>query len=172
MIYAIIPSYNDNIHLRALLGSLVAQGTGKFKVIVVDDCGKQYASDVVDEFSSFFKVISLRLPANGGPGATRQYGLDYIYKNYTIDDDDYVVFADSDDVFYPYAMATFEREINANHPDVIVAQFEAEDKDKCNMMDKKKYWAWLHGKCYRLKLLQDHDIRFPKVATNEDVVLT
>ncbi|EMA47056.1 glycosyl transferase [Halococcus saccharolyticus DSM 5350] len=78
-----------------MLQSLQAQAYEPIEVIVVDDSGEGYASDVVGDFD---EVVYVRLPDNRGAQAARNAGLD-------IANGEYVWFLDDDDQLRPSAVS-------------------------------------------------------------------
>ena len=97
MISVIIPVYNGEKHLPAMLGFLRAQETAgmAFEVVFVNDGSKDASLSLLRqaEKSENFPVRVLDRP-NGGVSAARNAGLDAAQG-------DYIAFADVDDVLSP-----------------------------------------------------------------------
>ncbi|MGD1277758.1 MAG: glycosyltransferase [Tepidisphaeraceae bacterium] len=109
----IIPTYNRRELLRRALKSVLAQDPVEPQVIVVDDGSTDGTMDMLAELAD--RVQTLRQP-NRGPGAARNLGLTHATG-------DYVAFLDSDDVWFPWTLATYRRVIDEhNRPAFIVGR--------------------------------------------------
>ena len=81
MITVIIPTYNRPDCLKKALGSLALQTDNRFNVLVVDDCSTEDVKWIVDAYiESGMAVEYIKTPQNGGAGAARNYGIDYVIK--------------------------------------------------------------------------------------------
>lgn len=101
-----------------------------------------------------------------GAGETRNKALEQVKTPY-------VVFMDDDDQLPPTAIMLYNEIIKDEQPEVILGKITRSYTN--NTMDDDlgqlySEWTWLHGKCYSMKFLNKHNIRFPKgVRYNEDV---
>ena len=97
----IVPVYNREDEVRALLGSLAAQRGGEFECIIVEDGSTLPCRDVCSEFSS---LIDLKyfFKENEGRSIARNYGIERA-------DGDYLVFVDSDCVLPPDYFLNLDR---------------------------------------------------------------
>ncbi|MFU2058071.1 glycosyltransferase family 2 protein [Avibacterium volantium] len=89
MFSIIVPSYNRQTEIPALLASLTQQSAHNFEVIIVDDCSKE---KVVVEKDYPFRVTVIRNEQNQGAAESRNIGA----KNAT---QDWLLFLDDDDRF-------------------------------------------------------------------------
>lgn len=154
MINVIIPAYNCHETLGRTLASLVAQTDPNFEVIVVDDCSAEDIKQVVDDYNDKLNIIYIRNSKNLGCGMTRQVGLDNATQKF-------VTFLDSDDMFMPYTVETFNSVISEN-PDIeyLHSYFYEQtviDGDPVLFLWKDNYTA-CHGKLYNVDLIKQYGI--------------
>src|SRR5262245_39028466 len=96
----IVPTYNRLELLRQALASVWAQTLTDYEVTVIDDGS-------TDRTVAYLTTLSDRLrfvhQENKGPGAARNFGIREA-------NGDYIAFLDSDDIWFPWTLATY-REI-------------------------------------------------------------
>ncbi|MFZ7200456.1 glycosyltransferase family 2 protein [Avibacterium avium] len=107
MFSIIVPSYNRQAEIPALLASLTQQSVHNFEVIIVDDCSKE---KVVVEKDYPFPVTVIRNEQNQGAAESRNIGA----RNAT---QDWLLFLDDDDRFEKSKCEILEQKITQN-PDV------------------------------------------------------
>ena len=100
MINVIIPAYNCSKTIGKTLSSLVAQTDSNFEVIVIDDSSTEDIKSIIDSYSDKLNIIYIRNEKNLGCGMTRQVGIDNATQKF-------ITFLDSDDMFMPYTVETF-----------------------------------------------------------------
>lgn len=161
MINVIIPVYNGSKTIGRTLSSLVAQNSRKFIVTVVDDCSTDNTVEIVKSFKNIIPIRLIELEENKGVGIARQVGLDACECNY-------VCFLDSDDMFFPYTINLYNREMRNDNIDVLYCSFISEQSGKEIILNSKSSITWLHGKCYNKEFLDKYNIRFPPLRYNED----
>ena len=94
MIDIIITAYNAHKTIVKTLLSIEKQTLKKLvKVYIIDDHSQKDYNYLLELFENKLDITIIRNEKNLGPGLSRQKGLD-ISKN------EYIVFIDSDDVFY------------------------------------------------------------------------
>lgn len=91
----VVPVYNRAGLIDATLRSIASQTFRSFELIVVDDGS---TDDTVDELVS--KGIQVLRQKNSGPGAARNAGVAAACG-------EYIAFLDSDDVWFPWTLATY-----------------------------------------------------------------
>ena len=107
----IIPTYNRASLLREALESVFAQQCQDFEVLVVDDGSTDDTETVA---RSFGPAVQFLRQQNCGPGAARNRGIQAARGIY-------VAFLDSDDLWFPWTLATFaEIAQRENHPSWIM----------------------------------------------------
>jgi glycosyltransferase involved in cell wall biosynthesis len=97
----IITTYNRRCFLRQAICSVWEQTHTDFELIVVDDGSSDGTMDYLLSLGPRVKVLR---QANRGPGAARNLGVRHAAGRY-------VAFLDSDDVWFPWALATFHTAI-------------------------------------------------------------
>lgn len=109
----VIPTYNRLALLTSTLESVWAQSQPDFEMIVVDDGSTDGTMEYLHSLGS--RVRTLR-QANRGPGAARNAGA-------AIAEGRYLAFLDSDDVWFPWTLATYTEIIQqANEPAFIAGK--------------------------------------------------
>ena len=155
MIDVIIPGYNCQKTLHKTLSSLVAQTDNNFCVTVVDDASTENIKEIIDTYTDKLDLSYIRNETNLGCGMSRQVGIDNT--NCT-----HFTFLDSDDMFMPYTIETFNSIIAAN-PDIeyIHSYFYEQTSVEGNpaMILHKDGFTWCHGKLYNRKLINYYGIK-------------
>ena len=166
MVGIVVPAYKRRDTLRAALQSLALQTRKDFTVIVVDDHSPEPLLDVVNEFKDTLKIVYKYAEVNGGPGAARQIGLEECYALGV----KYVMFLDSDDMYFPHAIERLVHEMELTGCSMISAAIWQEHVEGGGAMIQSDNETWLHGKIFQAAYLKEYEISFPKLRTNEDVV--
>lgn len=97
----VIPTYNRAVLISRTLDSLWRQSLTDFEVIVVDDGSNDGTSDYLRSLQGRIQCMQQE---NRGPGAARNLGAASARG-------DYVAFLDSDDVWFPWTLATVAEQI-------------------------------------------------------------
>lgn len=165
MINVIIPAYNCRATLGRTLASLVAQTDTNFEVLVVDDCSTEDIKSIVDDYRDKLHVIYIRNENNLGCGMSRQVGIDNATQKF-------ITFLDSDDMFMPYTVETFNSIIEANpNTEYLHSHFYEQtvlNGDPVLYLWKDNYTA-CHGKLYNVDLIRKYGIRnSPEVKWADD----
>ncbi|WP_162286131.1 glycosyltransferase [Pantoea stewartii] len=177
----IIPVYNAEKTIMRTLQSLLLQTCKDYEVILVNDGSKDNCASVLDEFKHYknFNVIS---QSNAGVSAARNAGLE-------VATGEYVIFVDADDWVDDDFLAMFHHHLSqsVSQPvDLLVGNLRCSRVgslstyghfghqsipavlDELELSDNIGY---LHNKCYRRKLLEDHQLRFTKgISMSEDLL--
>ncbi|MFL5350712.1 MAG: glycosyltransferase family 2 protein [Hyalangium sp.] len=98
----VIPTYNRARLLEETLESVFAQESTDYEVLVVDDGSTDDTQAVLARYGE--RVRGLR-QTNQGQGAARNLGIQQATG-------EYVVFLDSDDLWFPWALATYRQVIH------------------------------------------------------------
>lgn len=155
MINVIIPAYNCRITLGRTFSSLVAQTDPNFEVIVVDDCSTEDIKSIVDDYRDKLNIVYIRNEWNLGCGMSRQVGIDNATQKF-------ITFLDSDDMFMPYTIETFNSIIEANPDTEYLHSYFYEqiviDNNPAIYLWKDNYTA-CHGKLYNVELIKKYGIR-------------
>ncbi|MFP2912969.1 glycosyltransferase family 2 protein [Pyxidicoccus sp. 3LFB2] len=95
----VIPTYNRARLLEETLASVFAQEETDYEVLVVDDGS---TDDTLETVARYGEQVRLLRQQNAGPGAARNLGIQEARG-------EYVAFLDSDDVWFPWTLATYRR---------------------------------------------------------------
>jgi GT2 family glycosyltransferase len=107
----VIPSYNRGSFIAATLESVFAQEFQDYEVIVVDDGSTDDTTQRLEPFSH--KLILLH-QSNQGPGAARNLGVRHATG-------EYIAFLDSDDLWFPWTLATYAQIIGEKNLPTLIA---------------------------------------------------
>ena len=155
MINVIIPAYNCCKTLSRTLSSLVAQTDTNFEVIIVDDCSTENIKSIVDDYANRLNMIYIRNEKNLGCGMSRQVGIDNATQKF-------ITFLDSDDMFMPYTVETFNSIIEANpNTEYLHSHFYEQtiiENQPALFLWRDNYTA-CHGKLYNVDLIKKYEIR-------------
>lgn len=131
----VIPTYNRLDFLKETLSSVWAQTHSDYETIVVDDGSTDGTMDYVASFGGRVKVLH---QPNSGPGAARNLGAKQALG-------DYVAFLDSDDIWFPWSLATFHELIQHHHEPALLCAATVEFQGKVPEIKQ----ASLAGECFR-----------------------
>ena len=161
MIDIIIPAYNSHDTIMRTLFSIYYQDiSDKFNVYICNDASDINYAKEIDMFKDILNIKEITLSTNSGPGVARQVGIDN-------SNSEYIVFIDSDDTFYsPYSINMLYTTITSNNLDIVCGSFIEEKEDERVIIAQDN--IWLHGKIYRRKFLEEHNIKFNDSYCNED----
>ena len=154
MINVIIPAYNCYSTLGRTLSSLVAQTDTNFEVIIVDDCSTEDIKSIVDDYTNKLNIIYIRNEQNLGCGMTRQVGIDNATQKF-------ITFLDSDDMFMPYTVETFNSIIEVNPDTEYLHSYFYEQiviNDNPAIFLWKDNYTACHGKLYNVELIKKYGI--------------
>lgn len=156
MIDIIIPIYNSGNTLEKTLMSLKLQTLiDKINIYLIDDNSIENYDELLNKYKDM-NINYLKLDKNVGPGQARQKGLE-------ISNGEYILFIDSDDLFYNSdSIKNLYEEIIKGYDYVIGITYE--EKRQIEIYNSSD----LHGKIYRRKFLEDNSISFNKTRIHED----
>jgi glycosyltransferase involved in cell wall biosynthesis len=103
LVSVVVPMYNDRRTVDLCLRSVLAQTYPELEVIVVDDA----STDDSAELAAAHPVRLVRAPRNGGPGATRNLGVQHA-------NGEIIFFLDADLTMHPEAVAQAVRLFGEN----------------------------------------------------------
>lgn len=155
MINVIIPAYNCTKTLDKTLSSLVAQTDSDFIVILVDDCSTEDIKSIVDTYTDKLNITYIRNEENLGCGMSRQVGIDNA-------DCSHFTFLDSDDMFMPYTVETFNSIVKANPDTEYIHSYFYEQRtihgNPALILHENNY-DLCHGKLYSKKKVDEFGIK-------------
>lgn len=162
-----IPCYNPDERLANLLKSVQDQHcSDEIEVIIVDDCSTENFDYILDKFSDL-NIFKYCTEINGGPGPSRQRGIEHATG-------EWITFIDQDDEFLPDTFSKVKEQINSfpdtrtmvNTPFYIV---DAKSKKVTQFLPDAD--NWIHGKFYHLQdFLLKYNIHFSEdLYSHEDI---
>ena len=102
LISIIVPVYNAEKTVEALMDSVVCQEDRDWEMILVDDGSRDASAELIARYASSDARIRLLRQKNAGAAAARNTALKAVHG-------DYVLFADSDDTLCPDALAALRK---------------------------------------------------------------
>lgn len=172
----VIPVYNNEKYINRCVESLLNQDTNEFEIIIVDDGSTDESLNICQRFQSDrIKVFS---KPNGGPASARNYGIEHCsYES------DFVMFVDSDDTVKEAYVSQMLKYASINHL-VVCGMEDIYDTKQLNddvesssdtniyedIWNNTEFLSRLKtgiinsscNKCYSLRLIRNHNIRFEK----------
>ena len=119
----IILCYNSEIYLKNLFSMFKAQTMKNYELIFIDDGSKDNTTSLINNQKAKDKRIKLiTLEKNTGAGNARNVGLKSAIG-------EYVIFLDSDDIFYPNLLKTSYEIASKYDIDILVFDFECIHKN-------------------------------------------
>lgn len=186
----IVPIYNAEKHLRDLLESIIHQ-TMDFRtiqVIMVDDLSTDNSREIMNEYSAKYdNFVSIKLPKNNRiAGTARNEGI-------KIAEGEYLMFADSDDLYPKDACEIMYKTIEEKNADFITGNYINIDYDgsvwdnpifdqerykdfKLSITDYDQSFYILNSavwnKIFRKSFVEKNQIRFLEEVPAEDAFFT
>lgn len=116
----IMPFYETVNYIQQTLDSIVQQNFDleQVEVIIVDDGSKFDISNLVEQYRSKIKHLSMHKKQNGNWGSIINF-----VKEKHLAKGKYITVLDSDDLYLPNALSTVATYANNNDPDIITAKF-------------------------------------------------
>jgi len=97
----LMPVFNRSEHVRKAIASVLDQTFTDFELVVIDDGSTDNSLEMIKNFGRRVKLLQ---QSHRGPEVARNYGAANARG-------EYLVFLDSDDFFFPFALATLDRVI-------------------------------------------------------------
>lgn len=190
LISIIIPVFNAENYLENTLNSIKNQtfGFSNLEIIFVDDCSTDNSKKILENFSEKYEnVKSIFLDENHSyAGEARNVGI----VNST---SDYLMFLDSDDIFYPEACEFLYTHITTEKIDLVSGNYVVSVNGEktynkwevLNLTDNKLFVNEISekseilltppaimSKIYKRSIIIDNNIRFPVGVAGEDLVFS
>ena len=114
----LIPLYNAENYIGECLDSVLSQTCDDYEIVIVDDGSTDRSPEIADKYAKDYSDrIRVIHKENTGVLLTRRRLLQEAKG-------DYIVWIDSDDIYKPQYLSDLREEINKNHPDVILTNYE------------------------------------------------
>jgi glycosyltransferase involved in cell wall biosynthesis len=101
----LMPVYNRERYVRQAVDSVLSQSFTDYELFAIDDGSKDGSAEILRSYGNKIKFLQ---QANQGPEAARN-------KAAALARGEYLVFLDSDDFFFPFALETFDKVIRYFH---------------------------------------------------------
>lgn len=115
--FIVIPVYKAEKYLAACLDSVLAQTYPHFTAIAVDDGSPDESGKICDAYAGKDSRIHVIHQKNGGSFAARAAGIRYAMA--LAQPEDFLMSIDADDTYYPHALETVRKTVNARHCDMV-----------------------------------------------------
>ena len=116
--YIVIPVYKVEKYIHDCINSVLRQTYQNFNIIAIDDGSPDNSGRICDEYAKKDKRLFVIHQENKGQIAARSKGVEYILSK--CNDNDYVIFLDSDDTLCDNALYTIDNTFRCYNCDVVV----------------------------------------------------
>ena len=114
----LIPMYNAEKYIAECIDSVLAQSFDDYEIVIADDGSTDGSGEIIDQYQKMHpQKIRVIHKENTGVLLTRRCLLKE-------SKGDYILWVDSDDVIKPELMKDLCCEIQKNHPDMIISNYE------------------------------------------------
>lgn len=172
----IIPVYNvGGVFLEKCLKSAVTQDYTNLEVVIVDDGSTDNSLGICEKIAKENKNVKLLIQENRGVSAARNNGIDHA-------SGDFCCFVDSDDYIEPNYISKMVAFMSQPNIDLVCCGCYRENldgsilwerkRDKLSYYDNKStiinlyssdgFCGWPWNKLFRMSIINDYHIRFPK----------
>lgn len=185
-----MPVYKVENFLADSINSVLNQTYDNFELLLIDDCSPDNSPAICDEYAQKdARVKVIHLEQNGGVSNARNIGIEKATG-------EYVFFFDSDDIIDNNLLELSVNSLNENPAQVIVFGLIEEQYDKngniCNTLpifcenkqlknsdevrneivalENSTLYGYPWNKLYNLDYLRSHNILFPIMRFNEDII--
>lgn len=185
LISIIVPVFNSENYIHNTFDSIKNQSIGfeNIELIFVDDYSTDNSRQIINDYSNTYSNVKcFLLDENSGfGGQPRNIGI----KNAS---SDYIMFLDSDDIFYSDACEKLYKEIHDKKLDLVFGYYVTDvDGVKSNHIffddnfrisdisensDILKYPPAIMSKIYKKSIILENDINFPIGIPGEDLVFS
>lgn len=122
----LIPLYNSEEYIAECLDSVLAQNFDDYEIVVIDDGSTDNSGVIAEQYQTKYSQIRVIHKENEGVLLTRRRLLKEAKG-------DYILWVDSDDAVKQNWMLDLSHEIQKNHPDMIISNYE--DYDDPNIVN-------------------------------------
>lgn len=187
MFSIVMPVYNMENYLKKAIDCIVNQTYTDYELILVNDASKDQSLEICKKNEND-KISIVNLEKNGGLSMARNAGM-------KVAQGEYILFLDPDDTYNHNLLMELFEAIQRNHPDLLIyglneeysnaegkieyekqikpwPVLDCEKKDiylHCLELEKKTLFGYAWNKCYRTKLLKEHQMEFKTIKMIEDI---
>lgn len=177
----IIPVYNVESYIEAMLDSVLNQSFKDFEVLLINDGSTDNSQKIIDKFCEKDSRLVSISKENGGVASARNLGIEKA-------SGDFVVFYDPDDYIPRHALKHMYKtaaekkadivvgvmkEISLGEPLIYMHSQKLAKQNKINPLDRHFFGAWsLCHKMFSLDFIRKNNLRVEKLKNAEDGVFT
>ena len=103
----IIPVFNSENTIKECLDSVLKQNFKDFEIICINDGSHDYSLSILEDYAKDYDFINLYTQKHKGPGAARNYGMEFA-------EGEYIHFLDSDDKLSANVLWSVNKFFNKN----------------------------------------------------------
>lgn len=184
MVSIIVPVFNAAFYLERMIQSIIAQTSGDWELILVDDGSTDNSFQICKQYEAVDGRIKLIHQNNTGVSEARNTGL-------RAASGQYIAFCDADDFYEPDYLSTFEYFKEKEDSDLYIFGIYVDYPEKSSAVHNPPiecgdrihgideaiyswfdiYWMGLWNKVYKKRIIDDNGIEFKKdVQYDEDSI--
>ena len=122
LISVVIPVYNVENYLKECIESILNQTLQNIEIICVDDGSKDKSLDILKQYASQYKNITIISQHNKGAGIARNIGLRHASGKY-------ILFFDSDDYMSPQTLEILYNKAENDNADIVIGKSRIYNQD-------------------------------------------
>jgi glycosyltransferase involved in cell wall biosynthesis len=159
----IIPAYKAQDTIHKTLSSIALQSiVDQISVTIVNDADGIGYEKIINDFKSYIDIKEVQLETNGGPGVSRQKGIDETSLQY-------FTCIDADDTFASaFALEIMLKALETNAGYHTVIGSFVEEHPNLKFINHSNDMVWMFGKMYTREFINKYKIRFNETRANED----
>ncbi len=110
-----MPVYNREQYVRQAVDSVLSQTFKDFELFAIDDGSTDRSAEILESYGDSIRLLR---QSHQGPEAARNLAA-------TLARGEYIVFLDSDDFFFPFALETFDQVLrHFNNPPLLLGAYD------------------------------------------------
>lgn len=172
----IVPTYNEEKHIRACLDSIIENDLKEIEIIVINDGSTDSTKEILEEYKNKYDIIKVIEKENEGQGSARNIGID-------LAKGEFITFVDADDEIYNNMLSKMYEKLQKEQADICVCDYFEINKDNKVVKKaipqktediKKDYIVSIAGPCNKLirtEILKKNSLYFPKTGIYEDIAM-
>lgn len=137
-ISCIVPVYNCDKYLNAMIDSIISQSYKNFELILVDDGSTDDSGSICDSYAIIDKRVRVLHKRNGGVSSARNLGLEKALG-------EYIIFLDGDDLIARNMFQYLIEDIKSSNSDIAICGFmHCDENSNKNLNVEKKHDAIIY----------------------------
>lgn len=138
-IYMIIPCYNVEKYIKRCIDSIKKQTDSEFLTVFVDDGSTDSTMNLIEYNIKNVPKMILIHQNNQGVSSARNTGLNYVFENYDIEDDDYITFMDPDDEIELTTVEEMRNVLTNNNVDAVYFGYHWDEENAYRVVIPYEY---------------------------------